>query len=1544
MARFGRIAGKVFAWFFAGIMVLAIAAGIAVQLPPVRLWIRDQIVSVVRGSLQGELVLEDVRWPSPDYLLLSGVELKDKHGTRVAGFTTLVVQLRLRSLIAGQVEISRVEASDLYVDLAELGDDKGLLSVFASDPKKPPEPTPPPAANSGMSPLPIVIRELCIDRGELRVTPVPERALTLRRLDTCLRLRVAQSLQVGIGTFIGELWQNDDLITRFVADDSLPKAGEGERGDTMTTSLVGHVKFVSADDMAFDAWIKARGFSPTTLSALGVETDVLKGPADLDLHAAQTGNKLSYRALLASAAGGLVAFGGLDDKRTLKAHVESESLSLNELTTLELPTLGFSIDAQVGLGDPDRQDIEVEIPHGYYDRWALPKVSARAQRTADGTTTLRSLDVRHARAVLTGSGKLAADGALQAKVRLDAPDFTEIELLKAFVPDLAGAIKLELDVARQADETLVADSDIDLRGLSVSGQRAEHLVVHANVTGRPERPLVQLNVRGDRLVVAERAITQAQIVLSGGPDRYQFQLGADTDFLRIDGWAQPTAAGWDGGLTASSAQPEGVVSAQLPLAHFIPGQSLELSQLRAHFKNANALIDGKLDLVSKTSRMRVAVSVPDIPTLTQAFGSQGVPGRAELVGSIRGQLTRPAADLKLRYQHGVEFAGHPADVTVDIKADAERGKSLIELYATAGSSGVAGQLETTWPRKLEIAEALPVAQHQLDMQLHAVPLPALMDPTNKSPAKVVDGLVYGTVSAQGNAKKIKLDTSFKSRVRAARDPASVDVAIDAGYADDAFKLGVYVGDRRGQLLQLDVDADIDVEKQLAQPSPTPALIEATRWGLKAKLSERSVRDLPMAQSMGVGPELTKVRVSLDAELGHQPHAEPAGVFETRLQWSPIKRRVRAAKGGEVNVDDRVSACNDQTSGKLLLAGKWAEQKLGIELKGGTGDDESIRAAVRTRLPFDDLVSGKFEGFAGTHVQAELDQLDLSTLPQLCEQAKGHVALTAKATDLFTPRASIELNTESDGLSWDDSPPLKAQVSARSVTKGVELSALLSADQGALHLTGKLPIDVHAVESAPMVRRKDPVQVDIQLDRLSMASVLAFVPGIARVSGRSNGSLQLRGSIDAPDLRGKLALEDVSLTLPRLGQRFSHVYLKAQLDGRTLRLSDGKVRDLDGTANLAALLTLESLDAWRAEINLNARNFPLRNSGVIMGHADADANVVAETTTSKGTQVEVQLKNVAVNLSSEGFGDVQSLDPHPDFSFADVRGAPEKVVEQVTPEETPGPPTVIHVKTADPLWVRRDDFAVMMGTDITVTIGPDGPLMQGKIQLLRGYISLLGQSFDVKRGQVVLAGGKEIDPQLEITAEQETTSGKRVRVEVKGFVTAPELAFFVNEQPVTAGDAILAITGRNERGGGGGGNLQRDVANAAIGMTTGLLTLGARREFGDWIPMLAVEQGNQTRVRVGIEADRFIPKFMKGFVRGAYVEGIVASQTTQGSSSGGGASAGTSQMAQGGGVTGGAANSASGTGVLLELMLPSNFVWAGQYGPGTAWSIDLDWRP
>jgi hypothetical protein len=84
------------------------------------------------------------------------------------------------------------------------------------------------------------------------------------------------------------------------------------------------------------------------------------------------------------------------------------------------------------------------------------------------------------------------------------------------------------------------------------------------------------------------------------------------------------------------------------------------------------------------------------------------------------------------------------------------------------------------------------------------------------------------------------------------------------------------------------------------------------------------------------------------------------------------------------------------------------------------------------------------------------------------------------------------------------------------------------------------------------------------------------------------------------------------------------------------------------------------------------------------------------------------------------------------------------------------------------------------------------------------------------------------------------------------------------------------------------------------------------------------------VRAGVEAGRFIPKFLRKVVVDAYVEGIVQTTDNSGNAQAKTASDQSGLQAQ--------------PGVLLELRFPKQLVGEAQYGPGQAWSLDLSWQP
>jgi uncharacterized protein involved in outer membrane biogenesis len=140
MRRFARIALRVLTWTVVSIVGLVFAVLVAVQWKPVRQLIRDEALAAIRGSLKGDLYIDDVRWPGLDQFELSGVSLHDRNGTPVLTLPSLIIRIKTHELLHGRIEIAHVDLDHPYVDLADFGDREGLLSVFASDEPKPPEP------------------------------------------------------------------------------------------------------------------------------------------------------------------------------------------------------------------------------------------------------------------------------------------------------------------------------------------------------------------------------------------------------------------------------------------------------------------------------------------------------------------------------------------------------------------------------------------------------------------------------------------------------------------------------------------------------------------------------------------------------------------------------------------------------------------------------------------------------------------------------------------------------------------------------------------------------------------------------------------------------------------------------------------------------------------------------------------------------------------------------------------------------------------------------------------------------------------------------------------------------------------------------------------------------------------------------------------------------------------------------------------------------------------------------------------------------------
>jgi hypothetical protein len=103
------------------------------------------------------------------------------------------------------------------------------------------------------------------------------------------------------------------------------------------------------------------------------------------------------------------------------------------------------------------------------------------------------------------------------------------------------------------------------------------------------------------------------------------------------------------------------------------------------------------------------------------------------------------------------------------------------------------------------------------------------------------------------------------------------------------------------------------------------------------------------------------------------------------------------------------------------------------------------------------------------------------------------------------------------------------------------------------------------------------------------------------------------------------------------------------------------------------------------------------------------------------------------------------------------------------------PIAVEVKVEIPngLWIRSDRLEVQLAGALEIELAGNQPLLVGTLTARSGGLDLLGQRFEVRRGEVTFFGGDAIDPTLDLVVG--TRKGDvDIRVLVQGTALRPRL--------------------------------------------------------------------------------------------------------------------------------------------------------------------------
>ena len=1502
------------------------------------------VVAELDRVLPGTVEARELSQLTPTAVVLHGLRLRARGGNEVVTLETARARIAPWQLLHGRVVVEAIDVVDAMVDLRSIDDPRlGLLSAVV----EPSSDTEPEA--SGSTPL-IVFGDVRLENCRVSL-PSGFDAGPDEAWITSLRGRLSIGSELSI-----EVSQLRARARRRAADiGGVRGNGELQTQGRSRLELAGTLYGVGIDvDVALgeagrplSSWEHAPlsldlaldGVTSSRLAALTGTSPPLHGTfgTRLSLH----GTPLAFEADgTLETPGGPVSIGGRGrDLSRLEWRAKTEQLLLRELAE-GLPARSVSAELSGVLEplDPAQPGVRATLEASTrVDDVALPRLAARAEHAPGSPWRLAvALDDRWL--ALAGDGELSTDGALQANVRGWVAPKPGVERVRALglgaTPPAALApttdadrVEVRASVSRSATGSLDASATLGSSRLALGMGRVEKLGATLSLSGQLPRPRLRLQAAWQAALADDATLTPGRLELDGGPNRYRIDLhGGAKGALHASGWLEREGRGQRFAFTAAG-QHDGapwridVRPARLSDAGRleVPGVDIVVDQQRIHAHGQYAGSASQLVLQLDDVDLRRALE-PFFP----GSGLAGVvAGRVE----ARGALPRPVLSLSLRAAR-VAFAGAPAlDASIEGTLDLQSGSAALEARAKEHrTSASAPRLDVhltgngrfdprrSWPALLSTGEQdVEVDLARLDS--------SLLDELIGSAPAGFDGRGHAKLHVAGGVPT--LDYSVEGRLAWEGQPgagaeARPTALLKHRLSDDGRRLHTELSldDAHGRWLSFDGEAGLGpappglVALSAASTEDWARWLGTASWRVALDAAPRAVALLPrIAQLPELGPATLGLRVAARRE----PGTDPVGSLSFQLANAARASKYRGCASRLLT-----------THGHLALGGS----RFGAAVESYQGHERLLRAATGGKLDLVGWLGGERPDWSALEIGVEATHVPLDGLPFVCGRLRG--ALTGSGTlrdPLGTPQLNADLAIDGFSLGSDQT---------------VDVDAKVSVDPSRLELSGEVNAEGHrsplsirwqaADADSPRGGAVPTREISVELVQLPLAPLLPLEGPISHVSGYVGGQLTASAGGGSRALTGTLRFEQVALTVTELAQPLSDISGEIGFEDGAIAVRRLTARDGDGELTLDGDLKLYGSRSFDGDFQLVTRKFPLRQAGDVVALTTATARIEA------GWRPELHRLHVALqdfdtwlekNESTRGL----SLEPHPDVTVKarpNARSQPAAEAEPASTGTGARTPLVVEIDAAQPFWVKRADFALKLSASLKVaTAGAKSkddasPVdVTGQLSFERGYMEMLGKSFEVKRGGMLrFTGGTSAVLDLSAQYEDRRTD-KLVLVRLTGSAEAPKLEFQVDGRKVNAGEAFQAIYGSDATSDDVDPEAQ---ASQIIGaLMAGVLTTSMRKKLGAMAPILSVDPADEDRgeqLRAGFELDALIPDFLRDIVTGVYVEGSISSEK---------------QADQAG-------DKNVQTGVLIELHFPYNLVSSGRYGPDTTWSLDLGWQP
>ncbi len=471
---------------------------------------------------------------------------------------------------------------------------------------------------------------------------------------------------------------------------------------------------------------------------------------------------------------------------------------------------------------------------------------------------------------------------------------------------------------------------------------------------------------------------------------------------------------------------------------------------------------------------------------------------------------------------------------------------------------------------------------------------------------------------------------------------------------------------------------------------------------------------------------------------------------------------------------------------VLLEKKQAPMDFWIELK-------NRQLGVKGNLGPD--VEGSYHLDTQAFTAAlDMDRFDLSPYfslmgqPQLTGGITGSIRAEGQADQLLQTRASAKFSKIK--VDFADKPLVGLA------------DANLTVEKGRFHLS---PVKISLMEKGSLTVKGDgdfsgALDVDLQGD-IPLEVIEPLVDEIKSATGQIRMSASLKGSMDAPLIRGEVQLNGLGMAMRGIEQDLKNVEGVIKFTPDKIEILGFKGYLDQGRFDLGGSVGLKEWAVENIDMEVNAHQMYLEipdmmelsfNCGLKLSGTDAASALTGEIVLLEGRYYkDVDL----ISAATERKRKVAPLDKKEPSEFLKNIGIN------------------VHVVRREPLLVDNNLAYLAISPNLTVKGTAAAPLLAGRAEVDSGYIKFQRTEFEVKKGVIDFLNPYKIEPTIDISGETDIRNWT-ITLAVSG--VPDNLEFNLSSNPSeTDGDILSLIAlGKTTRelraADGGGGFAMEDI--------------------------------------------------------------------------------------------------------------------------------------